>query len=75
MDGPIDSFNPKDFSLIMGKEDTPLGGYPISRYVYGYVKKSPPEYENCNQAWYLVKFLEWTYTNPLAEEIALGHGG
>jgi ABC-type phosphate transport system substrate-binding protein len=74
MDGLSDQLDPEDLSLNMVEQDTPVGGYPISRYVYWYIKTSAQSYASCYQAWLFYTFLEWVYTDPLAAEIALGHG-
>lgn len=74
MDGLSEELEPEDLSLNMAIKDTPFNGYPISRYIYWYIKKSAQSYTICHQAWLLVQFLEWTYMDPLAAEIALDHG-
>ena len=74
MGGLADRLEPETLSLTLVDQDTPLGGYPISRYVYWYAKKDAREYKNCYQAWLVYKFIHWTYTDPLAEEIANTHG-
>ena len=74
MGGLADRLEPETLSLTLVDQDTPPGGYPISRYVYWYAKKDAREYQNCYQAWLVYKFIHWTYTDPLAEEIANTHG-
>lgn len=74
MGGLANRLEPDSLSLTLSDQDTPLGGYPISRYVYWYIKKDAREYQSCYQAWLLYTFIEWTYTDPLAREIALGNG-
>lgn len=74
MGGLADRLEPDTLSLTLADQDTPLGGYPISRYVYWYIKKDAREYQSCYQAWLVYTFIEWTYTDPLASEIALGNG-
>jgi len=74
MDGLVDELEPETLSLTLVDNDTPEGGYPISRYIYWYLKTEASEYESCYQAWLLYTFVEWTLTDELAEEIALGHG-
>ena len=46
------------------------GGYPASGWAYWYINQNSEAYESCYQAWLLVKFMEWTYTDPQARAIA-----
>mmetsp|Transcript_26544 Transcript_26544/g.48152 ORF Transcript_26544/g.48152 Transcript_26544/m.48152 type:complete len:771 (-) Transcript_26544:182-2494(-) len=63
-----------DFGISLVEEDTPKGGYPIEGVAYWYIKRNHTEYKDCYQAWLLCKFIEWTYIDPLAKEIAMRHG-
>jgi phosphate transport system substrate-binding protein len=50
------------------------GGFPITGFAYWYVSKSPTVYQDCYQAWLLCKFIEWSYTDLYASEIAMASG-
>ena len=58
----------------LATQDSPKGAFPISRYVYWYVKRSASAYDTCYQAWLLCTFIKWTYTESIAAEIALDNG-
>ena len=74
MDGLSNRLDATELSLNMVEEDTPIGGYPISRYIYWYIKTSAQSYSSCYQAWLFATFLEWVYTDSGANRIALNHG-
>ena len=73
MDGLSDGLHPDTLELNLARADTPLGGYPIAGYAYWYVKKNHTAYDDCYQAWLMCKFVEWSYTDPQAAELALAH--
>jgi hypothetical protein len=50
------------------------GGFPITGFAYWYISKSPTAYQDCYQAWLLCKFIEWSYTDLHAAEIAMASG-
>mmetsp|Transcript_45324 Transcript_45324/g.66746 ORF Transcript_45324/g.66746 Transcript_45324/m.66746 type:complete len:866 (+) Transcript_45324:107-2704(+) len=56
------------------KEEAPKDRYPIMQYLNWYVKRNHTEYDDCYQAWLLCTFIQWTYTDPRAVDIALEHG-
>lgn len=74
MGGLAYALDPEDLSSNLVYEETPRHGYPISRYVYWYMKQDHREYNSCYEAWLMRKFISWTYTDGIAEEIAVDHG-
>ena len=74
MSGLLNVLDSTTLDANMAKYPTPLGGYPITRYVYWYTMQSAHVYESCYQAWLLFTFIEWTYKDPGAKKIALDGG-
>jgi ABC-type phosphate transport system substrate-binding protein len=70
----IDQLQPESLQLDLTQPPTPPGGYPIAGYAYWYFKTSPDAYTDCYQAWLLCKFLEWSYLDSQATQLALAHG-
>ena len=74
MSGLAEELNPDTLGLNLARAVTPPGGYPISGYAYWYLPKSAEAFTDCYMAWLVCKFVEWSYVDPLAAELALARG-
>jgi ABC-type phosphate transport system substrate-binding protein len=69
--GDLDS---DTLGLNLAAAEQPNGSYPISGYAYWYLKRNHTAFSSCYQAWLMCKFVEWSYTDPQAAELALTYG-
>ena len=74
MGGLANDIDPETMGLNLAAAENPPGGYPIGGYAYWYLKRNPAAYTSCYQAWLLCKFVEWSYTDPQAADLALELG-
>jgi ABC-type phosphate transport system substrate-binding protein len=74
MAGLADRLAPDTLELNLATTETAPGGFPIAGYAYWYIKKSPNAYKDCYQAWLMCKFVEWSYLDPQAAELAQDFG-
>ena len=50
------------------------GGYAAAGWAYWYLGKDASAFDSCYQAWLLVKFIQWAYTDTQAAQIAERNG-
>eukprot|EP00977_Amphora_coffeiformis_P007218 scaffold1569_cov171-Amphora_coffeaeformis.AAC.4 len=75
MEASASQLDPQTLELNLARADNLTdGAYPIAGYAYWYLKRNETEFSSCYQAWLVCKFVEWSYTDPQAADLALQNG-